>query len=66
MNEQQRHHHGANPGDPEPVRPAGSGNLEQTRQRATAFFAAADAAIKNALSGDSTKFNQSARQEGGQ
>ena len=66
MNEQQRQHHGANPGGSDPGLPAGGGNLEQTRQRAAAFYAAADDAIKNVLSGDSTKFNQAARQEGGE
>ena len=67
MNEQERQHHnpGSNAGGPDGL-PSGGGNLEQTRQRAAAFYAAADNAIKNALSGDSTKFNQAARQEGGQ
>ncbi len=65
MNEKERHDHGTNPGS-EPGLPAGGGNLEHTRQRAAAFYAAADDAINNVLSGDSTKFNQSARQEGGE
>ena len=66
MNERERHNHEMNPGGSDPALPAGGGNLNVTRQRATAFFAAADAAIENVLSGDSAKFNQAARQEGGQ
>jgi hypothetical protein len=66
MNERERPHQGNNPGGSDPGLPAGGGNLEGVRQRATAFFAAADDAINNALSGDSTKFNQAARQEGGE
>lgn len=66
MNEKQRHDCNSNPGGDETGGPAGGGHLEQTRQRANAFYAAADDAIKNVLSGDSAKFNQAARQEGGQ
>ena len=44
----------------------GAGNLNAAREAATAFFAAGDAAINKALSGDSEQFNQSVRQDGGQ
>jgi len=66
MNEKQRHNPGANPDGSDAGGPAGGGKLDQTRQRAEAFHAAADAAIKNVISGDSAKFNQAARQEGGE
>jgi len=66
MNEKERKRHDADPGDTGPAVPIGGGNLGPARQRAEAFFAAADAAIENVLSGDSAKFNQAARQEGGQ
>ena len=66
MNEKQRHDTGGNPDGSNPGGPTGGGNLDQTRKRAEAFYAAADAAIKNVISGDSAKFNQAARQEGGQ
>ncbi|HPC59778.1 MAG TPA: hypothetical protein PKX23_03890 [Verrucomicrobiota bacterium] len=66
MSEKQRHHHPANPGDTGPGCPGGGGNLEQARQQGAAFLAAADEAIKHALSGDSAKFNEAARQEGGE
>ena len=45
---------------------AGGGNLNELRRQAAALHAAADAAIKNALSGNSQAFNASMRQEGGQ
>ena len=63
MNEKERHLTGGNAGDPT-GQPAG--NLKAIRQEADAFLAAADKAIDNVLSGDSTKFNQAARQRGGQ
>lgn len=66
MNERERNEHANNPPGSDPSHPVGGGNLNQLRQRASAFYAAADAAIDNVLSGDSTKFNQSARQQGGQ
>lgn len=66
MNEKERNDHGAKPAGSDPAYPVGGANLENTRQRAAAFYAAADAAIENVLSGDSTKFNQAARQEGGE
>jgi hypothetical protein len=40
--------------------------LKAARQQGEAFFAAADKAIDSVLSGDSLKFNQAARQRGGQ
>ena len=66
MSERQRQNPGPNPGGSEPSLPLGGGNLNQLRQRASAFYAAADAAIDSVLSGDSAKFNESARQQGGQ
>ena len=44
----------------------GGGTLNTTRQKGQAFLAASQDAIKKAISGDSAKFNQSARQQGGQ
>jgi hypothetical protein len=46
--------------------PGGGGNLNAARASAAAFLAAGDAAISKALSGDSQKFNESVRQDGGQ
>ncbi|MSU57202.1 MAG: hypothetical protein EXS35_03305 [Pedosphaera sp.] len=66
MNERERTNDGSNPGGADPSLPVGGGNLNQLRQRAQAFYAAADAAIDNVMSGDSTKFNESARQQGGE
>ena len=66
MNEQERNEHGSNPSGSDPSHPVGGENLNQLRQRAAAFHAAADAAIDNVLSGDSAKFNQAARQQGGE
>jgi len=66
MNQQERHHD-------QPIRPmddsAGNpaaGNLNALRQQAAALHAAADAAIRNALSSNSQAFNAAMRQEGGQ
>ncbi|MCX6901637.1 MAG: hypothetical protein NT105_23400 [Verrucomicrobia bacterium] len=59
----------ANEGTPRPQDappPAGSGNLNAARASASALLAAGDAAINKALSGDSEKFNESVRQDGGQ
>jgi hypothetical protein len=44
----------------------GTGALNDLRRQAAALHAAADAAIRNALSGNSQAFNTSMRQEGGQ
>ena len=49
--------------------PSGSpteGNLGSLREQGESFWAAGDDAINRALSGNSTQFNQAARQEGGQ
>jgi hypothetical protein len=64
MNQRERTHEG-DPGHT-PGAPTGGGNLTAIRQQATALQAAGDAAIDNVLSGDSTKFNLAAKQEGGQ
>jgi hypothetical protein len=45
---------------------AGGSNLNDLRRQAAALHAAADAAIKNALSANSKAFNSSMRQEGGE
>jgi hypothetical protein len=66
MNEQERQQQGNAPDGSDPSHPIGGNNLNQIRERASAFHAAADAAIDNVLSGDSEKFNQDARQHGGQ
>lgn len=67
MNERQRHEHGTNPGNADGSGPpAEGGNLGQRRQQAAAFYAAADDAINKAVSGDSARFIQAARQEGGE
>jgi hypothetical protein len=66
MNEKQRHDHSTNGGGSDQGSPAAGGNLGHARQQAAAFYAAADDAIRNAVSGDSSKFNQAARQEGGE
>ena len=65
MNERERHIPNGSPSDPSTPGPGG-GNLNAIRQQGEAFFAAGDAAIDNVLSGDSAKFNQAARQQGGQ
>jgi hypothetical protein len=44
----------------------GSSELDAIRQSAEAMLAAGDAAIDKVLSGDSTKFIQQAKQEGGE
>ncbi len=66
MSEKERQNENVNPGGCPDGTPAGGANLAQARQEGSALLAAADEAITLALSGDSTKFNQSARQEGGQ
>jgi hypothetical protein len=66
MNERQRHNHGDNQGNTDDRTPMGGGGQAQRRQQAAAFYAAADDAINKAISGDSAKFNQAARQEGGE
>ncbi len=65
MNEKQRRQD-LNPTDCGAEPSHGGCKLAQAREEASAFLAAADDAINSALSTDSTKFNQSARQEGGE
>ena len=64
MNEQERVIQqtgaGGDTGEPD------SAKLKAARQQGEAFIAAADKAIDSVLSGDSVKFNQAARQRGGQ
>ena len=66
MNEEEQQHHGNGPDGSDPSHPLGGNKLNQLRARASAFHAAADAAIENALSGNSAQFNHDARQNGGQ
>ena len=66
MNQLERNNDESNrPPEPQPGGPGPSG-LNELRRQAAALHAAADAAIKNALSGNSQAFNASMRQEGGQ
>jgi hypothetical protein len=66
MNQLERNHTESNrPPEPPTGSPAASG-LNDLRRQAAALHAAADAAIKNALSTNSQAFNASMRQEGGQ
>ncbi len=66
MSELERTHSESNrPPEPPAGSPAASG-LNDLRRQAAALQAAADAAIRNALSGNSQAFNASMRQEGGQ
>jgi hypothetical protein len=66
MNQHEQHHNEANRApEPPTAAPAASG-LNEVRQQAAALHAAADAAIRNALSSNSQAFNASMRQEGGQ
>ncbi len=65
MNERERERQSddAGTGDSDTPQPIPTG---VNRAETAAFFAAADAAIESALSGDSARFNQAARQEGGE
>ena len=54
------------PAAPSPEGDAGGANLNAIRQAAAGLLAAADAAIDQALSGDSQAFNAAVQQEGGQ
>jgi hypothetical protein len=66
MNQLQRNNDESNrPPAPETSAPNASG-LGDLRRQAAAMHAAADAAIRNALSSNSQAFNSSMRQEGGQ
>jgi len=66
MNERERNSADNAPSDSGPSPTGGGKNLNEIRERASAFHAAADAAIDNVLSGNSEQFNQAARQQGGQ
>jgi len=66
MSELERtHNESSRPPEPSAGNP-GAGALNDLRRQAAALHAAADAAIQNALSGNSQAFNASMRQEGGQ
>ena len=66
MNQLERNNEQSNrPPEPEAAGP-GASSLGDLRRQAAAMHAAADAAIRNALSADSQAFNASMRQEGGQ
>ncbi len=66
MNQQERFNdQPIRPSDDPAGNPAG-GNLDALRQQAAGLHAAAEAAIRNALSSDSKAFNAAMRQEGGQ
>ena len=66
MNQLERNHNESDrPPEPQAGGP-GADVLNDLRRRAAALHAAADAAIRNALSTDSQAFNASMRQEGGQ
>ncbi len=66
MNQLERNYNELNrPAEPQHGNP-GPGSLNDLRRQAAALHAAADAAIKNALSTNSQAFNASMRQEGGQ
>jgi hypothetical protein len=66
MNQLERNNDGSNrPPEPQAAVPGASG-LNDLRRQAAALHAAADAAIKNALSSNSQAFNASMRQEGGE
>jgi hypothetical protein len=66
MNPLERTHHESTHPPEAPAGGAGPGNLNDLRRQAAALQAAADAAIRNALSSDSHAFNASMRQEGGE
>jgi hypothetical protein len=66
MMQRERPHDESNPQPFPPHSGTGGSQLNDLRQQAAALHAAADAAIANALSGNSQKFNDSMRQEGGQ
>jgi len=66
MNQLQRNNDESHlPPEPQTTGTGGS-NLNDLRRQAAVLHAAADAAIKNALSGNSQAFNSAMRQEGGQ
>ena len=49
-----------------PQEAPGGGNLDEVREAGQSLFAAADEAIRRALSGNSQAFLEATRQEGGQ
>jgi hypothetical protein len=66
MNQLERNNDELNrPPEPQTGGP-GASDLNDLRRQAAVLHAAADAAIKNALSNNSQAFNASMRQEGGQ
>ncbi len=66
MNQLERHHNEANRAPEPPAAAPPASSLNEVRRQAVALHAAADAAIRNALSANSQTFNASMRQEGGQ
>jgi hypothetical protein len=54
------------PAGQRPDGPAPGGNLDGLRQAGHDYLAAGDAAIERALSGDSTKFLEANKQQGGE
>jgi hypothetical protein len=66
MNQLERQHNESHRPPESPAGDPGASSLNNMRRQAAALHAAADAAIRNALSGNSEAFNASMRQEGGQ
>ncbi len=66
MTEETRERPRPAPAPPRGAPPPSSARGEALRRSADRFFAAGDAAIEQALSGDSEKFLDSSRQEGGE
>jgi hypothetical protein len=66
MSELERTHNELTRPPEPPAGNPGASALNDLRRQAAALHAAADAAIQNALSGNSQAFNASMRQEGGQ
>ena len=66
MDQLERNHNESNRPPEPPTGDPGASSLNDLRRQAAALHAAADAAIRNALSGNSQAFNASMRQEGGQ
>jgi hypothetical protein len=66
MSELERYHNEARRPAETPAGDSGESSLNELRRQAAALHAAADAAIRKALSGNSETFNASMRQEGGQ
>ena len=66
MDQLERQHEQESGGGQGPAGGAPGGNLNGLRQAGQDFLAAGDAAIARALSGDSTKFLESNKQQGGE